>query len=144
MPTSSSFISEDYLLRHYTHEIGHFFKIRFKDYLNQFKRVKQDPMMGPLEKIQQYRAISWKTFQLRFIIHLYLLILSGNRRFVSSYYIHHNVFQLNNFLTPDRREKHLSFLKHHENNIKTLLENIWEQIYSRVNYYIYIHYNGVV
>jgi len=141
---TTSFLSEDHLLKHYTHEIEHMFKIKYRDYLHQYKRIQQDPSMEPREKIEHFRVISWKTFQLRFMIHLYLHILCGNRRFLSSYYIHHNVFQLDNFLTPDRREKHSIQLQRHEQSMKRLLERIWEKIYSSVNYHIYIFFNGVV
>lgn len=141
---SFSFISEDHLLKHYLHEIEHFFKMRYKDYLNQFKKIQQDPTIEPTEKMKQMRSISWKTFQLRIMIHLYMCVLRGNRRFISSCYIHHHVFQLDNFLTPDRREKHSVLLQRHEQVMNRLLERIWEKIYSGVNYHIYIFYNGVM
>lgn len=134
MSGSSCFLSDDHLLRHYLYEIEHFFKNKYKDYLQQYKKVQQHP------SIDHFRSISWKTFHLRFMIHLYLNILSGNHR-ISSCYIHHNVFQLNKFLTPERREKHSSLLQRHVSIMKRLLERIWEKIYSNVNYHIYVFYN---
>ena len=145
MSVATSFISEDHLLKHYIHEIEHMFKMKYRDCLNQYKRIQQDPTLEPRDKIAHYRLISWKTFHLRCMIHLYLhIILWGNRRFLSSSYIHHNVFQLDNFLTPDRREKHSVQLQRHEQAMKRLLERIWEKIYSNVNYNIYIFFNGVM
>jgi len=143
MMSCSSYISDDHLLNHYTHEIEHAFKIKYKDYLNQYKKVQQDQSTSHLDKIKHLRSISWKTFHLRFMIYLYLNILNGNCRFVSSCYIHHNVFQLDNFLTPERREKHFSTLQRHEQSMKRLLERIFEKIYSSVNHHIYTFYNGV-
>ena len=144
MSVATSFISEDQLLKHYIHEIEHVFKMRYRDYLQQFKRIQQDPSMEPRDKIDHYRLISWRTFHLRCMIHLYLHILWGNQRFLSSCYIHHNVFQLDNFLTPDRREKHSLQLQRHEQTMKRMLERIWDKIYSNVNYNIYIFFNGVI
>jgi hypothetical protein len=144
MSVASSFISEDHLLNHYTHEIEHVFKMKYRENLNKLKRIQQDPSIDPIEKINNLRDISWRTFHLRFMIHLYLHILNGNRRFMSSCYIHLNVFQLDNFLTPERREKHFNAIQRHENAMKRLLERIWEKIYSKVNYHIYIFYNGVL
>lgn len=145
MSVATSFISEDHLLKHYIHEIEHVFKMKYRDYLHQYKKIQQDPTMEPREKIEHYRLISWKTFHLRCMIHLYLhIILWGNRRFLSSSYIHHNVFQLDNFLTPERREKHHVQLQRHELAMKRLLERIWEKIYSHVNYNIYYFFNGGV
>lgn len=140
--SATSFISEDYLLKHYIHEIEHVFKIRYKDYLGQFKKIQQDPVIDPMEKMKQLRVVSWKTFQLRFMIHLYLCILNGdNRGFITSCYIHHNVFQLDDFLTPEKREKHSFLIKRHEQAMRRLLQHIWEKIYSDINYHIYIFYN---
>lgn len=143
MAISSGLISEDRLLNHYTRDMEHFFKTKYRENLNQLKRMQQDPSIDPTEKIKNFRLISWKTFQLRFMIHLYIHILGGNRRFISSCYIHHNVFQLDDFLTQDRRQKHLVALQRHENTLKRLLERIAEKIYSKANYNIYIFYNGV-
>lgn len=145
MSVTTSFISEDQLLKHYIHEIEHVFKMKYRDHLQQFKRIQQDPTMEPRDKIEQYRLISWRTFHLRCMIQLYLhIILWGNRRFLSSSYIHHNVFQLDNFLTPERREKHAVQLQRHEQAMKRLLDRIWEKIYCNVNYIIYFFFNGVV
>lgn len=142
--SSTRFLSDDCLLRHYTHEMEHFFKMKYRECLQQFKRVQQDPSIEPPEKIHHFRLVSWKAFHLRFMIHLYLCVLHGNRRFLSSCYIHHNVFQLDNFLTPDRREKHSAQLLRHEQSMERLLRRIWEKIYSSVNYHIYLFFHGVV
>lgn len=140
--SSVSFISEDYVLKHYTHEIEIFFKIKYKDYLTQYKTIQQDPTIDPIEKIHLLRKLSWKTFNLRLMITIYLNMLKGNRIW-SSFYIHHLIFQLEEMLTPSMREKHRLLLGRHEQILVRLLSRIREKIYVDLNQNIYIFYNGV-
>lgn len=133
-----SFISEDYLLKHYTHEIETFFNMKYKDYLNQYRHTQQDPTIEPNDKMILLRKLSWKTFNLRLMITIYLNMLKGHR---TSFYIHHLIFQLDEILTPCMREKHYRLLGRHEQVLIRLLTRIREKIYVDLNQNIYFFYN---
>lgn len=138
-----TFLSEDYLLRHYTHEVETFFKNKYREYLCQYKQIQQDPTIEREEKIHHLRMLSWKTFQLRIMISIYLNMLQGNRM-VSSFYIHHIIFQLEEILTPLMREQHRLLLGRHEQVLLRLLTRIREKIYVDLNQNIYVFYNGII
>ena len=129
------FISEEYVLKQYTREMETFFKMKYKNFLNQFKHLQQGTFT--IERIHQLRRLSWN---LRIMMNVYLRMLSGEV-YYSSLYIHHVVFQLNEVLTPHVRHKHSILLRRHQQLISRLLERMREKLY--VNYCIYMYYNFV-
>lgn len=135
-----TFHTEESLLRHYTREVETLFKKKYRDYLSHYRNIQQDPSLEREEKIQLWRSLSWKTFQLRIMIAIYLNMLRGNH-LVSSFYIHHIIFQLEEMLTPSMREQHSVLLVRHEQVLMRLVTRIREKIYVDVNHNIYVFYN---
>ena len=139
-----SFVSEDHMLRHYIKDVEKIFLSRYKDNLHQYKKLQQNILLDPTDKIRQLREISWKVFNLRMMMGLYLRMLSHGHQSMYSIYLHHTMFQLNEALTPSMREKHGALLQRHEQNMLRLLDRMREKIYVDANYNIYTFYNAMV
>lgn len=135
-------LSDTYLLKQCTREMENLFRIKYKNYLDQFRRVQQDPSMEPTDKVETMRMLSWKTFNLRFMMDIYLNMLGKEQRCCHPLYIHHLLLQMDEILTPGVREQHAAFLHRHEQSIQRLIERIWHKLYFRVNHDIYTYYNG--
>lgn len=136
-------VSEDQLLRHYIKDVEKIFLSRYKDHLHQYKKLQQNIILEPTDKIRQLREISWKVFNLRMMMSIYLRMLSHGHQSIYSIYLHHTMFQFNEALTPSMRQKHSLLLRRHEQNMLRLLDRMKEKIYVDANYDIYTFYNAV-
>lgn len=139
-----NFVLEDKLLRHYIKDVEKIFQSRYKDHLHQYKKLQQNIILDPTDKIRQLREISWKVFNLRMMIQIYLHMLSHGQPSMYSIYLHHTMFQFNEALTPSMRQKHSSLIQRHEQNMLRLLDRLREKIYMDANYNIYTFYNAMV
>lgn len=117
-----------------------FFFGKYRTYRNSYKQIQQDIATDTAHKINQLRIISWAVFNLKMTINAYLEMLHG-KRLSHRMYIHHVIFQFDEFLTPMVRQKHHASLWQHEHMMKQLLFSIYRDIYSCLNENIYSVYN---